>query len=451
MKPLPLRWKFALWASALTCVVLLLYSVGTFVNLYHEQLEAVDLEIAGEAQHLLEMHASGSAKSSAEAVALHQPWLAVAQFDGDGRIVMLSPRLPEALARAALAERRLHTAHWGNASWRIGIWSQAQDTFVVAYDLEEVHDIVIDLVLSYTFSLPVVLLVAGLGGWWIAGRALAPVHALTEAAEQVHAAKLDARVPVPAAADEIQRLALVLNEMFARLEGSFTQAQRFAADASHELRTPLTIMRGQVEQMLHTNGLPADQEAGLLSMQEEIHRLGRITEQLLLLARFDAGRVDLKLEQIDLSSLAREACEDAELLATVHEVNLTKQIAPGVLVTGDKGQLRRVLLNLLHNATQYNSPGGSVVCTIEATSEGAVASVANTGPSIPAEQRERIFERFYRADPSRTERGGHGLGLSLCREIARAHGGSIVLKPDAQDGRVVFELTLPIERRAALI
>jgi heavy metal sensor kinase len=297
----------------------------------------------------------------------------------------------------------------------------------------------------------VVLLVAGLGGWWIAGRALAPVHALTEAAEQVHAAKLDARVPVPAAADEIQRLALVLNEMFARLEGSFTQAQRFAADASHELRTPLTIMRGQVEQMLHTNGLSADQEAGLLSMQEEIHRLGRITEQLLLLARFDAGRVDLKLEQIDLSSLAREACEDAELLATVHEVNLTKQITPGVLVTGDKGQLRRVLLNLLHNATQYNFPGGSVVCMIEATPEGAVASVANTGPSIPAEQRERIFERFYRADPSRTERGGHGLGLSLCREIARAHGGSIVLKPDAQDGRVVFELTLPIERRAALI
>lgn len=443
MKPLSIRWQFALWASALTGVVLLVYSVGTFGNLYHEQIETVDLELAGEARHFLELHPQGMAQASADEITRYQPWIALAHFDENGRVKLHSNRLPESLARAALNEPGLHTAHANGLVWRIGVWRQGKDTVVAAYDLEEVHDIAVDLVMAYLLSLPVVLLVAGFGGWWVAGRALVAVRNLTTAAENVQAASLDQRVPVPAAGDEINRLATVFNAMLSRLEGSFMQAQRFAADASHELRTPLTIMRGEVEQLLHANGLSPAQEARLLSVQEEIHRLDRITEHLLLLARFDAGRAELRSERVDLSSLAREACEDAELLAAVNEVRLTTKISPSVPVTGDQIQLRRLLLNLLHNATHYNSPGGAVVCTVGMDAEGAVVRVANTGPAIPPEQRERIFERFFRADPSRTERGGHGLGLSLCREIARAHGGTIVLQPDAQDGWVVFELTLP--------
>lgn len=444
MKALPIRLKFALWASALTGIVLAVYSVGTFINLYHEQIETVDLEIEGEARHFLELHPKGMAQVSADEITRHQPWIALAHFDETGRIKRHSDRLPESLARAALNEPGLHTAHADNLVWRIGTWRQGQETVVVAYDLEEVHDIALDLVMSYFLSLPVVLLVAGLGGWWVAGRALVDVRNLTTAAETVQAVRLDQRVPVPAADDEIHRLALVLNAMLSRLEASFTQAQRFAADASHELRTPLTIMRGEVEQLLHANGLSSVQEAKLLSVQEEIHRLDRITEQLLLLARFDAGRADLKREPLDLSALVREACDDAELLAAVNEVRLTTTIAGSVFVTGDKTQLRRLLLNLLQNATHYNSPGGTVVCAVEIRAAAVTVRVANTGPAILPDQRERIFERFFRADPSRTERSGHGLGLSLCREIAHAHGGEIVLKPDAKDGWVEFELTLPL-------
>lgn len=444
MKPLPIRFKFALWASALTGVVLAVYSVGTFINLYHEQIETVDLEIEGEARHFLELHPKGMAQVSADEIARYQPWIALAHFDENGQLRLHSDRLPESLARAALNEPGLHTAHANKLAWRIGAWSQGKETVVVAYDLEEVHDLVVDLIMAYLLSLPVVLLVAGLGGWWVAGRALVAVRNLTTAAENVQAASLDQRVPVPAADDEIQRLATVLNAMLSRLESSFSQARRFAADASHELRTPLTIMRGEVEQLLHATGLSLDQEAKLLSVQEEIHRLERITEHLLLLARFDAGRAELQRESLDLSALAQEACDDAELLAAVNEVRLTATITGSVIVTGDKVQLRRLLLNLLHNGTHYNSPGGAVICVVEARAESAMVRVANTGPAISPEQRERIFERFFRADPSRMERSGHGLGLSLCREIAHAHGGEIALNPDNNNGWVEFELTLPL-------
>ncbi len=442
MKPLPIRMKFALWASALTGVVLAVYSVGTFINLYHEQLEAADLEIDGEARHLLALHPNGLMDASAAEIVRYQPWLAVAHFDENGQMKIRSPELPESLARAALTQKGLHTAHVADSAWRIGAWSREKEVFIVAYNLEEVHDIVIDLILSYALSLPVVVLIAGAGGWWVSGRALAPMRELSNAAERVQASKLDQRVTVPAAADEIQRLALVLNEMFGRLENSFTQAQRFAADASHELRTPLTIMRGEVEQLLHANGLSAVQEAKLLSVQEEIRQLERITEHLLLLARFDVGRPELKLECIDLSLLVTEAGEDAEILAAINEVRVSMDVAQGVKVKGDRMQLRRLLLNLLQNAVTYNHSGGIVVCAV--TNEGPAAriSISNTGRGIPTEMRPRVFERFFRGDPSRTVRQGHGLGLSLCREIVLAHGGVITLSPNRPD-RTEFVVLLP--------
>lgn len=442
MKPLPIRMKFALWASALTGVVLAVYSVGTFINLYHEQLEAADLEIDGEARHLLALHPAGLMDASAAEIVRYQPWLAVAHFDENGQMTIRSPELPESLARAALTQKGLHTAHVADSAWRIGAWSRGKEVFIVAYNLEEVHDIVIDLILSYALSLPVVILIAGAGGWWVSGRALAPVRELSKAAERVQASKLDQRVTVPAAADEIQRLALVLNEMFGRLENSFAQAQRFAADASHELRTPLTIIRGEVEQLLHANGLTPVQEAKLLSVQEEIRHLERITEHLLLLARFDAGKAELKLEWIDLSALVKEVGEDAELLAAINEVRVAMEVAEGVKVMGDHVQLRRLLLNLLQNAVTYNHSGGEVACAVLNDEAAVKIRISNTGSGISPDLHQRVFERFFRGDRSRTERQGHGLGLSLCKEIVLAHGGEIILA-SSRPGWTEFLVTLP--------
>lgn len=443
MKPLPIGWKFALWAAALVGVVLGIFAGGTYLNLYHEQIEAVDLELEAESRHLLTIEESSLSQRTLDELVRFQPWLAVAMFDADGNITRRSGSLPEALARDSVAVKEIRTVPdaTGN-TWRVTTIRRGPNTFVIAHTLVEVREIIGDLLFAYGVLAPIVLVIAALGGWWVARRSLAPLRELTKAAESIRADHLERRVPSYAANDEVQRLTDVLNAMLARLEKGFQQAQRFAADASHELRTPLTIMHGEIERLLRTPDLGRAHEETLLSLQEEISRLDRITEHLLMLARFDAGQITLGRVRLDLSALVRTACEDAELLADARDVELESRITPGLFVTGDDAHLRRVVLSLLDNATRYNVAGGKVECELESTGDEIVLRVRNTGPGIQASARPQLFQRFFRVDPARA-RGGHGLGLSLSREIAGAHGGRIELNSAAAQGWTEFVVTLP--------
>lgn len=443
MKPLSIRGKFALWAAALAGVVLVVFAIGTFVNLYEEQLESVDFEISVHQKEIQGLSpATLSAKSPAELVGL-EPWLALAVFDESGRVTQRSPALAEEFARAALNVTAMDTARdAAGTTWRLTAFPAGGATVVLGYHLGEVRENVQDLLVAYGFSIPVVLVVAALGGWWVAGRALAPLRTLTAAAESIRAGNLDRRVPEAENGDEIQRLATVLNAMLSRLELSFNQAQRFAADASHELRTPLTIIHGEIARLLRTPNLERTHEEKLLSLQEEIGRLDRITEHLLLLARFDSGQAALARERVDFSALVRAACEDAELLADALKLTVTTAILPDVAVTGDSAHLRRVVLTLLDNATRYNHPQGVVHCELRVHAGEVKLRVRNSGPGIPEEARAQVFQRFFRVDSARA-RGGHGLGLSLSSEIVLAHGGRIELAPQTDDGGTEFVVTLP--------
>lgn len=449
MRALPIAWKFAFWAAALAGIVLAIVAGGAYVHLYREQLEAADLELQAEASHLLAIEDDSISQRSIDELVRFQPWLTIAIFDADGKLHRRSGTLPEALARTALTLKDLRTVSDAKGeTWRLTTLHRGSRTFVLAHALAEAKEIIRDLLRAYGLLSPAVLIVAAFGGWWVAGRSLAPLRALTTAAESIRADHLDRRVPVNAANDEIRRLADVLNAMLGRLEESFQQAQRFAADASHELRTPLTIMHGEIERLLRTPNLVLAQEETLLSLQEEISRLDRITEHLLLLARFDAGQATVARNRVDLSALARAACEDAELLADAREVELDTTIAVGLFVTGDDRHLRRVMLSLLDNATRYNLPGGKVHCVLRRSTEGVELRVRNTGPGIPEAARPHLFQRFFRVDPARA-RGGHGLGLSLSREIARAHGGKVELNPTTEPGWTEFVMTLPAAESSA--
>lgn len=442
MKPPPIRWKIALWTGALVGAALVLFAGGTFVNLYHEQIEAVDLELAAAGQHLASFDDRALAERKLEELLRFQPWLAAALFDEHGGLVRRSPQLPEPLTRAALGESKLHTARHGPESWRLTSVRRANATLVLGYDLDEVHEIGRDLIVAYGLSLPFVVVFAALGGWWVAGRALRPLRSLAAAAESIQADQLSRRMPEFRTVDEIQRLAVVFNAMLGRLERGFDQARRFAADASHELRTPLTIVHGEIEELLDTPGLDESHQRKLVSLQEEIGRLNRITEQLLLLAQFDAGGRTLVLAQVDLTALVSTACEDIELLATAGDVALETDITPGVILQGDAAHLRRMLLNLLDNAVRYNRPAGKLQCRLHDTHRQAILTIGNTGPGIPAAARPQLFQRFFRVDAVRT-RGGHGLGLSLSREIARAHGGDLTLSPASAADWTEFVVVLP--------
>jgi two-component system, OmpR family, heavy metal sensor histidine kinase CusS len=308
---------------------------------------------------------------------------------------------------------------------------------------EEATELVFQLARAYVAALPVAVLVAALGVWWITRKALQPLQEVAAAAEQIDAKALNQRLPQPRVEDEIGRLVQVLNHAFDRLERSFEQATRFSSDASHELKTPLTIMRGEIESALKTEVDNPQIESLLDGLLAETQRLCDIVEKLLLLSRADAGALTLTKEILDFSSICHELVEDAQILTKPKRITTEFEISPDVKVLADESYLRRMLLNLLDNSIKYNLEGGSLSISLTKSGALAVFRIANTGPGIPKEHENRVFERFYRADPSRSsDTSGSGLGLSICQEIVAAHGGQMWLE-QPRSGWTAFIVALP--------
>lgn len=290
-------------------------------------------------------------------------------------------------------------------------------------------------------SIPLGLLLIVTGGWLVGNLALRPVRRLADAMESVTARRLSARLPEQDADLEFRRLIALFNAMLERLERSFHQATRFSADAAHELKTPLAILQAQLERSLQhaRDGSPEQRDAA--DQLDEIQRLRGILRKLLLLAQADAGKLPLSPETFDLAVMLRGAADDVVCLATDRQVSV--QAPDHLPVTGDPGLLKQVLDNLVSNAVKFGTPGGQVDFTLAHASGAVHLDVSNTGPDIPTAEHGLIFERFYRADKSHGRSiEGSGLGLSLAREIARAHGGELALT-SSTGGRTTFSLRLP--------
>jgi len=288
-----------------------------------------------------------------------------------------------------------------------------------------------------------VLALGGLGGYWIGGRALAPLARMAERAHRITAEQLHERLPLEGASVELDQLASAFNDTFARLERSFGQLKCFTADVSHELRTPLTALRSVGEVGLRGSRDAEGYREVIGSMLEEVDRLTRLTDELLTLARADAGEAKLRIEPLDLADLAREVVGHLSVLAEEREQTLEVHAPAPVPARGDRMVLRQSLVNLLVNAIKY-SPERTRVQVAAAERAGAVfLEVADQGPGIPPEHRDGIFERFYRVDKSRSrEMGGTGLGLALVKWATEAHGGWIELETEVGRGST-FRVVLP--------
>ena len=309
---------------------------------------------------------------------------------------------------------------------------------------EETNELLSEFGAAYLTALPLAALFAAFGVWWITRKALRPLQDVADAAEQIHSKALHQRLPQPPGQDEVGRLVRVLNGTFNRLERSFAQATRFSSDASHELKTPLTIMRGEIESALRSQLKIPEIEKLLVDLLSQTQRLSSITDKLLLLSRADAGALVLKKEALEFSAMCRDLVEDAEILGLRRKIKTQADISPGVIVSADQSYVRQALLNLLDNAIKYNIESGNISISLTKSNSLALFRIANTGKEISKEHETEIFERFYRADPSRTaEVEGSGLGLSICREIALAHGGQIWLER-LEPNRTAFILALPI-------
>ncbi|MEC8906833.1 MAG: ATP-binding protein [Verrucomicrobiota bacterium] len=315
----------------------------------------------------------------------------------------------------------------------------------MAIDLKEIRDEISKLMRRYFEVLPLALIIIGFGAWWIAGRVVRPIQKIIATAENITPQGLEARVQGVSSKDELGRLAGVLNQMMDRLESSFSQMKRFSADASHELKTPLAVMQGKIEAALQDHDERSEHDTLLVDLLDRVGQLRSIIDSLLMLSRSDAGSLIIEEQKLDISDLMSEIVEDAEVIAAEEGIFFQSENgSPGFVVNGDERLLRLAISNLLTNATKYNlSEGGKIISELKNTENAYQISISNTGPAIEDEIKEKIFERFYRVDTARGPgKSGFGLGLSLARVIAKAHGGELILS-SSEGGVNCFVMTLP--------
>jgi signal transduction histidine kinase len=352
------------------------------------------------------------------------------------------PRIPLSPPLARMKKPIFQTVTASNGDWRVGILGNEQITMAMGLSLANYHRDAERVRRALLVCIPLGLFALGAGGWLLATRALRPVALITAAAQQITACGLDQRVPTTASDPDLARLVEVINGMLDRLEKSFHQAVRFSADAAHELQTPLTVLQGELEQAIQKAPLDSDEQQHYNDLLEEVQRLKTIVQKLLLLARADAGELTLNWEPVDLTTLVKEAVEDVKVIAP--DLQVQQELPAGVRVLADPDLLAQVIHNLTSNAVKYNSDSGRVKFELKTAGRNAQFTLSNTGMPIPEADRDRIFDRFYRVDKSRSRRvGGAGLGLSLALEIARAHRGDLVLNP-ADGNWISFTLTLPL-------
>ena len=358
-------------------------------------------------------------------------------FGGEGRGPPF--QAPPPMLFTALRHKTYHVA--GHA-WRFAVTGTPQLTLILGTDLSAFGEDMRRARNAFLLASPVALLLLALGAWFIAQHALRPVARLTEAVEGITASDLAQRLPTDRTDVEFQRLITVFNAMMDRLEKSFEQAARFSADAAHELNTPLTILQGHLDCAIQSAPAGSEPQQAFTTLLEQVQRLKTVMQKLLLLARADAGRLTGKLASVDLSELLGNLPGDIQDMAP--ELALQTDLAPDVFVRGDRDLLLQLLQNLVSNATKYATGAGWLKIELTTDSTAAILTVANSGEEIDEPDRKRLFDRFYRIDKSRVNRANNvGLGLSLAREIARAHGGDLVLA-QAWAGVVAFRLTLPL-------
>lgn len=287
------------------------------------------------------------------------------------------------------------------------------------------------------------LLLGIIGGGLLMRRALRPIEELTEALEKTTASNLAEPVARSGNGDELDRMSAVFNGMKERLGASFTQAREFTLHASHELKTPLTILHGTLEQMIEDSATPLTHRERITSMLEEVQRLSGIVGQLAFLAKADAGLLESSRATVPLHELVRDLVEDLTLLSAAQNISITLQSCQPVQVTGDRMRLRQLLLILGDNAVKHNQKNGSITLALHQGEAHATFLITNTGPALPPELRPRVFDRFFRGDPSHSSTvEGSGLGLSIAESIAKSHRGSLVFEV-LEDARTQLTLTLP--------
>ena len=444
---------FGLLLAAFSAFVYLVLSQSLYSRLDQSLSRATEI-VAGEFRSEVLEHNGNAATGAAQTLSeLVLPGIYVAIFDGKQLLVsnfdgdqlsahdLLGSIHPTGQATfhtlKSHGEKGVRVAviptHAGGKEYLITV-GESLDSLVA--QLESIRRI-------FYLGFPASLLAAGLGGFVLAKKSLAPVVAMSIQAESISARNLDERLSIGNTKDELGHLAGVFNELLSRLDGSFRAMREFIADASHELRTPLAIIRGEADVALSQERESTEYKDALAIIQDEAKRLSRVVDDMMALARADAGQRRLRIDEFYLNDLVEECCRAATVLTVREGVTLTLKPMSDIAFSGDVDLLRRMFMNLLDNAIKYTSSGGSISVEVEREPENLKIIVSDTGIGIPADQAPHVFERFYRVDKARSRAdGGSGLGLAIAKWVAEAHKGSIDLVSSPGQGSK-FTVSLP--------
>jgi heavy metal sensor kinase len=361
-------------------------------------------------------------------------------WDGLGRYQAIPTTLP---TQTGFSNLTASTTTWRVYSQILPIANGEGGWLQVAESLDPIYQASEHLLTLMLLGFPLVLLIAALGGLFLADRALRPIERIISTAQSIGADDFTQRIGYRGSSDEVRRLAKTLDRMLDRLQSAFEHERRFTADAAHELRTPLTVIKGRIGVSLSRPRSVAEYEQTLQSLEQETDRLIRLTHALLFLARLDLRQMHpTLLHPVDLSNLLSALVEQIQPLASTQHIEIIAQISPQLFIRGNADYLTNLFLNLIDNALKYTPSGGTV--TIKATQNSHVleVQVQDTGAGIEAKHLPFLFDRFYRVEEARTRRtGGTGLGLAIAHEITRLHHGKLTVKSQVNQG-TIFTFTV---------
>lgn len=454
-----IRARLTLWYALALTATMIVYATVTYVAVRHEFLEQLDDQLYDDvevAKQRLTRTADGRVAWSGDhpgrdTEQVYEAWSSTGErIYRSGASATLAPA---AVANVGSTYRH-ETISADDEKWRaLTAWVTIGGHAVVlraARSEERLSGQLWEIFLVLVLGLPLVVVLAGVGGYVLARRALAPIDHLATEARRITADRLHERLTTANPHDEIGRLTAVINDAVARLESSFDQLRRFTSDASHELRTPLAVVRGIGEATVATRRSPAEYEEAIGSILEEVDRMTSLTDTLLRLSRADAGTIRLSRERVDLGDLTREVASSLSILADERHLELRLDVGHGATVSVDRLVLREAITNILDNAIKFSPPGTTVSIRVERSDHHALLAIADKGPGIPAEERERIFDRFFRLDEARSrERGGAGLGLAIAKWAVEMHNGQITVEARAGGGSE-FRIVLPLAAADAL-
>jgi heavy metal sensor kinase len=442
-----IRTRLTLWYLAVIVVLLLIFSSVAYFMLDYTLYNNLDNTLQNRANSL-----------NTPTYVVPKSNELLMSFDANGNetqsvggVTVDTPKL-SGLIKKAIAGQNAYLSATGTENQNIRLYATSflnpfngqPVVIVVGQTTTEITDVLHTFVYVIVIAMVAIIILAGIGGLFLAERALKPVQQITKTAQNIEGSDLSQRINVKTD-DELGMLASTLNEMIGRLEESFNRQRQFTADASHELRTPLAIMQAEATLALSKERAPDDYRKSLETISQESDYMSSVIGKLLFLARSDAGKEQLTFEDVELKGLITGLASNIEALAQDKGIKFAVDAHEELMVSGDKVKLRQLFINILENAVRYTPTAGHISVSLVKQESNAVVSISDTGIGIPPEHLPHIFERFYRVDKARARTdGGVGLGLAIAKIIAESHKGTIGVESEVGKG-TTFRISIPVK------